>query len=117
MNINPLLIQAKNFAYSFINWKLSGNKPCPMDESIERAKICSTCPYNVDEPKCSKCSKIKKAIAEITYDFKRNRITPYDDKIKICKICGCINKIQIHVPLESLISDYQYPKHCWKSKL
>lgn len=48
--------------------------------------------------------------------------TPFDGDLKVCGVCKCINKAQVHVPLDVLEEkdspekQAQYPSFCWLKK-
>lgn len=86
------------------------------DEANRRAQICTTCPYNVNVQGCAGCTNIAGMIFSTTGD----RQTQYDTQLRNCQICGCVNKVQVWVPKETLDQGLtpemkeSLPDWCWK---
>ena len=99
----------------FISWLTGGAKLVPQDEADRRARICSGCYLNVNVEGCATCHK---AASLLTWAQK----TQYDDNLKACAVCHCLNKAQVHFPIDALESSddsarqAMYPSFCWKNK-
>lgn len=87
----------------------------PPEEAERRAGICAGCPFNVGLSGCGICRQ--------TLDGVRAALvqghTSHDDKLNACGVCGCDNKFQVHIPLDTLkanqVGNPPYPVWCWKS--
>lgn len=104
------------FTKVLIAHAFSGGQYVSQEEANRRAKICSTCYFNVNVPGCGAC----RAVSSLTAG---NRKTDYDHQLKSCAICKCTNSSQVHFPLTTLAvnstneKQSQYPQpFCWKSK-
>lgn len=84
----------------------------------ERAKICSTCEMNVENPTCFTC----KGFADVIERVRRGRTSTLDSSLKVCAMCGCFIKALIHVNKAVLTASTRnkslkyYPLSCWKRK-
>jgi hypothetical protein len=98
------------------HWLLNNPVFVEPEEAERRAGICSTCPYNVDVQGCMGCTNIAGLIFNVTGDRK----TSYDLKLRNCQMCGCVNKVQVWVPQETLAQGLtteireSLPEWCWK---
>jgi hypothetical protein len=84
------------------------------EEAERRAAICAACPQNIEVTGCTGCHNIVNTIT----GFLGNRATGYDDQLKGCRVCGCSNRAQVHVPLDVLhkgvTPEIEFPTECWK---
>lgn len=87
------------------------------EEADRRAKICSGCYWNKNTIGCGPgCQKLGRLI---TSDLAKRK-TPYDDNLKACAVCYCLNTVQPHFPIAQLLKsdtpDKQaaYAPFCWK---
>ena len=95
-----------------------GGEKVTQEEADRRAKICSTCPFNVQPEGCTGCNSraIKEAVTALTRAGK----TPYDGQLLSCKFCGCFINAMVWFPLSTLqkFTDYdenkELPEWCWK---
>lgn len=98
------------------HWLIKNPSLVPIEEANRRAQICTTCPYNVNIQGCAGCTNIAGMIFNATGD----RETQYDQQLKNCQICGCVNKVQVWVPKETLDQGLSpemredLPNWCWK---
>lgn len=105
-----------NFLKVLKHWLTENPTFVEPEEAGRRAHICSTCPYNVNVQGCAGCTNIAGLIFNATGDRK----TPYDLELKNCQICGCVNKVQVWVPKETLAQGLSpemkedLPDWCWK---
>lgn len=81
-------------------FKLAGSPYVSQEEAERRAEICSRCPWNLEyaKPCGGNCGGLKEMVAAIVGD----RRTSYDDRLKSCGVCSCINSAHVHMPLEIL---------------
>ena len=97
---------------------LKGNPRVKTDEANRRALICTGCNDNVNADGCGGCNN--KTINTIVEKLTRSEPTDYDDKLKTCRYCGCLNKAQVWFPLKILQNHIKpeireaLPAHCWK---
>lgn len=86
------------------------------EEANKRASICATCPNNTNLT-CSTCAA--GGLMMRLMGIKRGRVTPFDNELKHCKICGCSVLVKVWVPLNVILSNTppeqlaQFPAHCW----
>lgn len=82
-------------------------------EAERRAEICSKCPKNTDEKFrwCMGCSA-QTAAAKVAR-FTLGRSTSYDDRLKNCSVCHCVNNLKVHVRREAM--DYPELRDKWWS--
>lgn len=97
----------------------------PQHIAEERAKICIDCPEN-REPRW--WEKIKTDLADrmILHLSVKNKIglaVKDEEKLGICRVCGCCNPLAIWVPNEHLKKhtsaelQSKFPAWCWKKYL
>jgi len=83
------------------------------EEANARAKICAGCPFNVPIDSCPGCVGVFRFLKKL---LTPNQVTPYDEKLKACGVCGCSLRIKIHVPqdliLEADNGEVPYPDWC-----
>lgn len=105
---------------AMIAFKLAGSPLVPRAEAERRAKICSTCPYNVrfHKPCAGLCPELLRLVTAII----GAQGTPYDNELFTCGVCHCFTKAHVWVPYEILnkgLNDQQRTQfsnvaHCWK---
>jgi hypothetical protein len=100
----------------FMNTVLKfGGKFVPQEEAERRAAICSTCPFNGDVTGCWGCGGI---LTQVT-KFLAGRTTQRDRALESCRVCGCVLRAKVHLPLD-VIQDFEtrtsldYPEWCWQ---
>jgi hypothetical protein len=98
------------------SWLFSNPTFVSQEEANSRAKICTTCPYNVEATGCFGCTNIVGLIFDVIGDRK----TESDIHLKNCQVCGCVNKAQVWVPKDTLDQGLspemreELPEWCWK---
>lgn len=98
------------------HWLLKDPTLVELEEADRRAHICATCPYNVNVTGCAGCTNIAGMIFSATGD----RQTSHDLQLRNCQVCGCVNKVQVWVPKETLDQGLtpemreSLPDWCWK---
>lgn len=91
----------------------------PPIEAEERAKICSTCAWNMPISSCQNCKLMTNAINTLA-KIRGERKTQVDDRLANCCLCGCHNKTIVHIKKELLLAGQdekdmlKYPSWCWK---
>lgn len=95
-------------------WMKEGHEWVPQEEAERRAGICATCPENQLIAGCSGCRNL---VGKLT-GLLGGRKTTQDSKLQGCRVCGCSNVAQVHIPLTALSkgvkNDMDFPEHCWK---
>lgn len=95
-------------------WAGVGGELVSQETAEARAEICAGCKYNVSVEGCSICQGVASKITE----FIGARATRFDEQLDGCAVCGCVNKAQIHLPLEVLqkgvTPEMEFPDWCWK---
>jgi len=112
--------QAKQGAATLLKWIMSyGAKRVTQVEAITRATACMTCPFRASIVGCKSChgNTIRDIVAKVT----AGGVTPYDEELGACMVCGCTLQAKIWLPfgaLEPYITESQWahfakaPK-CW----
>jgi len=89
-------------------------------EAERRAAICSGCEYNVPIEGCSGCGS--RPLRRLLEETIGNRTTANSDKLRACKMCGCVAKVKLWYPLEFIHKfedetvQKRLPAHCWVKK-
>ena len=103
-------------------WLGDGGKPVDMLLAESRAKVCIECPLNVAPKWWEKALTHTVAIAiREMLEAKQglNLKLPNEDKLSMCKICGCCTILKVLTPIEHILSQTEpdqlngYPEHCW----
>lgn len=106
--------EVDRFLGTMAAWAQGGLKLVSQEEAERRAAICEKCPLNIGLHGCGMC---RMALNEAREKILK-RGTSHDSSLKACGVCGCDNKLQVHVPLNVLKSRQQeglsYPDFCWK---
>ena len=93
---------------------MKGREFVPQEEAERRAAICAACPENVKVEGCSACRNL---VGRLTQLLGRRK-TSLDSKLQGCRVCGCSNVAQVHIPLDALAKgvkpDMEFPQTCWK---
>lgn len=104
---------------AFASLMAGGFQFVSQEEADRRAYICSSdVQFNKNVIGCGTCHKI----AGMVVGDVAKRKTKYDDKLKACMICGCVNAVQVHFPMSALDTtdtpekQAAYPSFCWKKK-
>lgn len=128
MNVPKVFQTLQSFAQFLNNLVLSGVQMVDQETANARAQICIGCHNNVpsnDATGMGGCAACNKGVAIIGRTLKgkvlKDRITPYDSRLKACKLCGCFNQLQIWFPTTSLGMSEEtinaYPTFCWKKQI
>lgn len=96
----------RRFFVTMKNWK---GDTVSQEEAERRAKICITCPFNVVVQGCWGCSNILKKVVELV----GNKQTSLDSALESCKVCGCVLRAKVWLPLTP--DGLEYPAHCWQA--
>ena len=104
------LAEVWRFVKAMAAWTANGCTLVPQAEAERRASICAQCPRNIEVPACLGCNGVAAALEAIT-----SRSTSQDDRLKGCELCGCVNKIAVHFPLETVDKSVLFPQWCWKA--
>lgn len=101
-----------------VSWIGSGFQFVSQSEADRRARICVGCYNNINVAGCGACHQLGKFITGAL----AQRKTPYDDSLKVCGVCRCVNRAQVHIPLENLAAKDSpekqalYPAFCWQKQ-
>lgn len=101
-----------------VSWIGSGFTFVSQAEADRRARICVGCYNNINVAGCGACHQLGKFITGAL----AQRKTPYDDSLKVCGVCRCVNRAQVHIPLENLAAKDSpekqalYPAFCWQKQ-
>lgn len=106
---------AERFFRTFKSWVSDGGKKVAQEEAERRAAICAGCPFNIPESGwCSGC--FMKGMITSAAKLVSGWRTSQDARLKHCRICGCDNKLKVHVPTSAMhypeLAD-RWPAHCW----
>jgi hypothetical protein len=96
---------------------LSDEKAVPQEEAERRASVCLTgaqgrpCPNNQYVDGCLGCKGAAKVIQAIT----GKKTTSKDSQLHACTACGCLLKIKVHLPLDTIhVDESRLPSFCWQ---
>jgi hypothetical protein len=99
---------------------LRGREKVSQEEADRRAKICSTCPFNLPAGACTTCSHntLREAVVKIVGAAQ----TTSDSVLHTCYSCGCTLKAAVWMPLDILQRHAgenlkTLPAWCWKKPL
>lgn len=99
-----LLRMAFSATKAYAAWTKLGFAVVDQVEANRRADICLNCPQNSKEqPKKGCCGKNKfnQAVSEaLSWPVIRNKVTPADNGLGTCKLCGCPNRVTVWGPME-----------------
>lgn len=106
---------------SLLRVALTGEPLVEQEVAEERARICASCPANVNIAGCASCADVADSIAKI----RGARKTEGDAVLRHCAICLCSNKSQVWVKEEILAkaitpkmrAQFQTLSHCWKKDI
>lgn len=109
-----------DFALAMARLGLGKDKLVSQMEANRRAAICAACHNNKERTGlgmfCFSC--VANSIGTLVSKILGNLATPYDQRLKACDICGCLNKLQVWFPLSALQVDDSnrnaFPEFCWK---
>lgn len=102
----------------FVSFAGSGFQFVSQEEANRRARICLGCYNNVNVAGCGACRQL----AGFVTGTIAQRSTPHDAALKVCGVCRCVNRAQVHVPLSALDAKDSpekqalYPSFCWQKK-
>jgi len=107
--------QVESFLKTAGSFIASGGQLVPQSEAERRASICAQCPLNVGMHGCGVCRATVDAFRATILQ----RSTSQDAGLQNCGVCGCENKTQVHIPIETLRAgtgylDYSPNPNCWK---
>jgi hypothetical protein len=81
------------------------------EEAERRAKICASCPYQIQASGCWGC----KGVAGMLPQIAGARKTSFDMQLKACGVCGCYNSVSVHLPVSIQGGEnLEFPDWCWK---
>ncbi len=101
---------------------LGGSKLVDQEEANRRAEICSRCPMNLAVPMPCGSGGICQDLLDFIKGTVGDRITPHNDALKHCNICGCSLQAAVWYPLETQCKgvtqdqkeQFATIKECWK---
>lgn len=101
-----------------IEWLGGGGVPVSQTQADMRSHICETCPKNVEN---GWWDRVKSAIAyAIRSHLEQKNMMGLrvfnEDKLGMCKACGCCIKLKVWVPIEHIRnhpSVENFPPWCW----
>lgn len=102
----------------FASFALSGFKFASQEEATRRARICVGCYNNINIQGCGACQQLGRFMTGTL----AQRKTAHDESLKVCGVCHCLNKAQVHVPLKDLAAKDStekqalYPVFCWQKQ-
>ena len=121
-------VKRKGFSFgaaiSFLNflwnWIKAGGGYVEQEEAERRARICSTCEFNVELS--SNCGACVSSLMSVVSKLRGGRKTSFDNKLHNCQVCSCVNKVSVHLPVEpqfaalseSVKETFKSIDYCWK---
>lgn len=103
------------------DWLGAGGGPVDNALAESRAAICRSCPEN-SHPRWWESHNNAIALAMREMLELKNEIgysVSQEDKLHLCRACGCCLKLKVHVPIEHIKAHTlpdavdKYPDHCW----
>lgn len=101
-----------------LDWLTSGGNPVAPELASKRAGICAPCPHNKEGSWFTVApAELIRSTLSARSDLKLE--TPFDDQLKSCEICKCLNRLKPHVPLAHIIKSTpadimaKFPETCW----
>lgn len=87
------------------DWLGSGLKPVERGLATKRAAICVQCPLNQEGNFWQKLDEVAargvKTLMSIKADLECK--TDYDERLKTCQACDCLNELKVHTPLVHIL--------------
>lgn len=104
------------------SWLGDGGTPVSKPLAEDRAKVCEICNLNVS-PKWWEATVVDPVAVAIRVALGvkegMSLSLPNDDKLNMCKACGCCNQLHAWTPLQHIIGHTspetmeKFPDHCW----
>ena len=113
------LNSVKQASFTLLHSLVSGTKVDQV-EADRRASICVGCTQNREVPGCKGCAF--SALKNLIDKARMGRTTSYDDRLNTCCVCGCLNRVKIWMPMESILHHTPIPQverlqekapNCW----
>lgn len=92
---------------TLVDWFGAGGKPVTADLSASRAAVCKDCPGN-RKGMWRDALTIAGAKALRVYFGAKNEMrlsTPFDKDLGLCKACGCVLELKVHVPDKHVVEN------------
>ncbi len=111
-------------AAALTDWLGDGGHPVDPMVSEARAKCCENCIQNMPGRwwESAKHEIAEWIRTELELKNKREIKTTIDDKLGMCRLCGCCIRLKVHTPKEHIAAHIskevldQTPSHCWMRK-
>lgn len=89
------------------HWLVEGTEPVSAQLAEARARICRTCPLNMDEGLYEDVVGLAAAMVQVAFEIKHRRklTVEGEEKLHICDACGCDLKLKVHAPASVLFVD------------
>jgi len=101
-----------------LDWLTSGGAPVEQSLAEARASVCVECPKNVEGSWFTVApAELIRSTLSARSDLKLQ--TKYDDRLKSCDVCKCLNRLKPWVPIKHILkgtpSDIMaaFPSQCW----
>lgn len=86
------------FLYTLGVWVLKDRSFVESAEADRRAEICAGCSEQVEAVGCWGCT----GLFAILFGIIGERQTKFDASLRSCSVCGCENKAQVWIPIQTL---------------
>lgn len=101
------------------SWLGDGGKPVVPELAQKRADVCLKCPNNQEKPifELFAGPVAKLVIRQLKLKDEMRLRVRQEDCLHVCSVCGCILKLKIHVPLQSILESGNLdglPSFCWQ---
>ena len=115
MSLNPLMIW--NASKAVLDYYLSGQELCSIDEALDRVNICFRCPLQVPFYSC-RCGELRKQVEKIIPAHRREIFNPQPGA---CASCGCSVLAKANLPKAKVLESnrnmkYWFPTYCWQNE-
>lgn len=112
------LSEVVSFTKTWVQTFLRGNERVDQKEADRRSVVCANCPDNIDAHGCKTCATGN--VEKLVNTLSGSRQTKADQRLKVCRHCGCFNRAQVWFPLDILQNNQRdevrdaLPQNCWK---
>lgn len=111
------LAQLKQASLTLFSWLRDDLPPVPVEQIEKRAETCLACPMHGYPSDCGGCAATE--IAASVGNFIVGSRVPQDEKLKACRVCSCLLRLKVRVPLPSILKHSPeaqlaaLPPNCW----
>lgn len=111
------LAQLRQASLTIMSWFRDDHPSVPPEQIEKRAETCLACPMHGYPSDCGGCAAAE--IAASVGNFIVGSRVPQDEKLKACRVCSCLLRLKVRVPLPSILKHSPsaqlaaLPQNCW----